>query len=226
MLLRRKWSAWPRIRSSLAPGPLHSALFSPLTRPPTHKHTHTPLLPFLPFIFSAPHPSLVCHGRGAANPSRVGARRAVRACVCVCVCVYVWMTEHVSLSCVCVSKSRCNTHWTPSCAREFHFMQACAHTRTPSLAPSPLINSVTGVCVCVFVRDTQQVDWLYFPRALLTDHWTMASRKEPHHAGIETYDEIWNYVVERRLRVGGPSRKHTHSFMHSNTPNWTVATFH
>lgn len=57
----------------------------------THTHTHSPLRSFLPFIFSALHPSLVCHGRSAANPSRVGARRAVRACVCVCITPKKWI---------------------------------------------------------------------------------------------------------------------------------------
>lgn len=99
----------PRVRSSLAPRPLHSALFlsSNTTRECMHAPSPHPshllfLLhhPFLPFIFSALHPSLFCHGRSAANPSRVGAGRGVRACVGVCVDVCV-MTEYANLSHVC-----------------------------------------------------------------------------------------------------------------------------
>lgn len=219
----------PRVRSSLAPRPLHSALFlsSNTTRACMHAPSPHPshllfLLhhPFLPFIFSALHPSLVCHGRSAANPSRVGAGRAVRACVGVCVdvCVNDWICESEScLRC-------CGPQRRPNCAR-VHLVFACkllytnTHIHTRFLALSPLINSVTGACV--FVHDTTEVHQPCLPRALLTDCWTIAGYKGAHHAGIQTYDEISNHVVEECVCVGACLHTHTHSC----TPNRTVAVF-
>lgn len=69
--------------------------FFPPCSTPSHTpaRTHAPsLYSPLTFIFSALHPSLVCHGGSAANPSQVGAGRTVGARACAFlsapVCLY------------------------------------------------------------------------------------------------------------------------------------------
>ena len=102
-----------------------------------------------------------------------------------------------------------------------------SHTHTPFLAFSPLINSVAGVCVCVCsvcvcVTPRKWIGPCLSPRALLTDRWTMAGCKEPHHAGIETYDEISNYGAGECVCVGA-SHTHTHTHARAQTHTRTAA---
>lgn len=111
----------------------------------------------------------------------------------------------------------CGPQRRPNCAR-VHLVFACkllytnTHIHTRFLALSPLINSVTGACV--FVHDTTEVHQPCLPRALLTDCWTIAGYKGAHHAGIQTYDEISNHVVEECVCVGACLHTHTHTHVH------------
>ena len=199
-------------------------------------HTHNPPpAPFLPFIFSALHPSLVCHGRSAANPSRVGARRATRACVWVCVCVCVCEKMNMWASAVFVHQSTTVAH-PAVCASPFYVcMQASppphTHTHTPFLAFSPLINSVAGecvcVCVCVCVCDTKEVDWpLPFPPC--------SADRSLDHGGLQRATPRWDRDLWWNIKLwsrgvclrGGLAHTHTHTHTHMRRHTHTRTAAH
>lgn len=81
----------------------------------SNSHTHTlRFFPsFLPFIFSALHPSLVCHGGSAANPSRVRAVRPVRVCACAWT---TWICEGEFVFQSITTKQNKKRHGSASCA--------------------------------------------------------------------------------------------------------------
>lgn len=93
-------------------------------------------------------------------------------------------------------------HFEDPAVRNFIFVCKFSntHTHKPFFAPSPLINTVT--VLCVFLCKTKKVDWPCLACALLTDRWTMASCKEPHHTGLEDFGEISNYVAEECVCLG------------------------